>query len=728
MSNIWRLFCDDVKHLTSNVVTAVIVLGLVFMPSIFSWYNILASWNVFQNTGNLTVAVANTDEGYQSDLVPLRVNIGEQVVSSLRANDQLNWKFTSEADAIDGTASGKYYAAVVIPTSFSKDMMTFYSEDVEHAQITYYTNEKKSAVAPKVTDQGADQVSYQINEIFTKTLSEAALSISAALFDYADSADTNSRIGDLAKHVDTMSVQMSQTASVLRTYAAVMGASQSLVDGSSDLLAQAQVSADDVEAEADQGQQAVSSITDAMNASSDALSKALQESNASYAGLSNAIDQAFSTTGTLTGDSAKQLRDSANAVDAQVVQYQALVKQLQALEPQMDAQYQPAVETAIARLNASIELQKSLSANLRSAADQIDAGNTDTQAQYAQVKQLVAQAQQSVSGLASSYDTDIRPGLDQLTSEVATVVSTLQASADTLDAVGSDLQGSTGSISAQLGDAKQKLTAAADDMDSSAQQLTTLSQAISQALAVGDSEALRALLGSDPTTLAAALAAPVQLDRIAVFPADNFGSQMAPLYTTLAIWIGSLLLVVAIKVVVSRKAQDNLDDPKLYQMFLGRFGVFAVLSLCQTTTMALGNMLFLGVQVSDPLLFMVCFWVAGLVFTFVIYALVVAFANLGKAIAVFLLIIQVTSGGGSFPLPLLPHFLQVLSPYLPATHVINAMRAAMMGVYQNDFWIEIGLLLLFLIPAALLGLVLRKPLMAFLNWYVGKVEDSKLVS
>lgn len=124
---------------------------------------------------------------------------------------------------------------------------------------------------------------------------------------------------------------------------------------------------------------------------------------------------------------------------------------------------------------------------------------------------------------------------------------------------------------------------------------------------------------------------------------------------------------------------------------------------------------------------MLCFWFAGLVFTFLIYALVAAFANLGKAVAVLLLIVQVTGCGGSFPLQILPSFIQNISPWLPATHVVNAMRAAMFGVYGNDFWIEMGLLALFIIPAALIGLVLRKPLARFMTWYVEQVESSKLI-
>ena len=66
----------------------IIVIGLVFLPSIFTWYNVIACWDAFGNTGNLTVAVANTDEGYESDLVPLEINVGDKVVSALRANDQ----------------------------------------------------------------------------------------------------------------------------------------------------------------------------------------------------------------------------------------------------------------------------------------------------------------------------------------------------------------------------------------------------------------------------------------------------------------------------------------------------------------------------------------------------------------------------------------------------------------------------------------------------------------
>ena len=122
------------------------------------------------------------------------------------------------------------------------------------------------------------------------------------------------------------------------------------------------------------------------------------------------------------------------------------------------------------------------------------------------------------------------------------------------------------------------------------------------------------------------------------------------------------------------------------------------------------------------------YYFSFILYTFFIYALVVSFANLGKAIAVILLIVQVTGCNGSYPLPLLPWFVQAISPFLPATHVVAAMRSAMFGSFGGDFWIEMGQIAVWLVPALLLGLVLRKPFAKFMAWYVEKVEDSKLMA
>ena len=728
MKNIWRIFKTDMKHLFNNSITVIIVIGLVFLPSIFTWYNVIACWDAFGNTGNLTVAVANTDEGYESDLVPLEINVGDQVVSALRANDQLNWTFTSEEDAIDGAQSGRYYAAVVIPKSFSRDMMTFYSDEVEHASIIYYANEKKNAIAPKVTDQGADQVSNQVNQVFLETLSDVALSIVSSLSKYSQDADLSGAVGTLADHVDNMAGQMMGAASVLGMYSQLIDSSQSLISQSGTLLGQARDEASNVGDIAKDSGATVSDIASALSTSADSLSQAIDASAESYKGISAQISDVYDSTGELTDDTAQHLRNQAAVVETEIGDLNSIISALEGIQGSIDAQYVPLVESMVSQLKQTVSLLEQLTDSLYKAADGIQAGYGDAVTQRAEIQELADKAANSLNDVKTDYNDNIKPGLDELSASVSGMVSTLQDSAAKLNSASRDLSGDADSVATKLSDAKTKLANAQTELTSTASELTTLSGNLRSALASGNVEKLREVIGSNPAVLASAITTPVALDRHALFPADNFGSQMAPLYTTLSLWIGSLLMMVAIKPAVSKRGLAELDNPKPRELYFGRYCVVAVLSLLQTTCVGLGNMLFLGVQVIHPLLFMVCFWVSGLVYSLFIYTLVLAFANLGKAIAVLFLILQVTAGGGAYPLQVLPEFFQIASPFMPATHTINAMRAAMMGIYNGDFFTEMGMLLLFVLPSLLLGLVLRKPLEGFMGWFVEKVEESKMMA
>ena len=98
----------------------IVIMGITVIPTLYAWFNIAASWDPYGNTGNLKVAVASNDEGYKGELLPVNLNLGDDVISELQGNKQLNWVFTDAKDAKKGVQSGKYYAAIVIPEDFSK--------------------------------------------------------------------------------------------------------------------------------------------------------------------------------------------------------------------------------------------------------------------------------------------------------------------------------------------------------------------------------------------------------------------------------------------------------------------------------------------------------------------------------------------------------------------------------------------------------------------------------
>ncbi|WP_140557783.1 YhgE/Pip domain-containing protein, partial [Bifidobacterium sp. UTCIF-39] len=128
MRNVWTIFHTDMRHIRSSVIALIIAIGLILMPSFYAWFNIYANWDPYSNTGGMKVAVANSDKGYQGDLLPAKVNVGDQVANALRANDSLDWTFVSEDEAKSGVESGEYYAAIVIPKDFSTDLFSLLSE------------------------------------------------------------------------------------------------------------------------------------------------------------------------------------------------------------------------------------------------------------------------------------------------------------------------------------------------------------------------------------------------------------------------------------------------------------------------------------------------------------------------------------------------------------------------------------------------------------------------
>ena len=197
----------------------IVVIGVLVVPCLYAWFNIAASWDPYNNTGNLKVAVASVDEGYTGSLIPLEINVGEQVISALRENTQMDWIFTSKKKALNGVESGKYYAAIVIPETFSNDMMSIFSEDIQSPEITYYYNAKENAIAPKVTDKGASAVQTQVNEVFIKTIANTVLDALQTVSNTADESGADAIVSNLTTNLDRINNSLTTVTGTLQSYA-----------------------------------------------------------------------------------------------------------------------------------------------------------------------------------------------------------------------------------------------------------------------------------------------------------------------------------------------------------------------------------------------------------------------------------------------------------------------------------------------------------------------------
>ena len=734
MKAVWEIFRADLSRAHRSVISMVVVLGLVVLPSFFAWFNISASWDPFANTKNLRIAIANTDKGYKSDLIPLEVNIGNRVVSALRTNEQFNWVIDSEEQAIEKTRSGEYYAAVVIPPDFSKEMLTFFSSDAHSTPLTYYINEKKNGLAPKIAGQGAERVSAQINQIFAQTVAEIAVDTASSLSDSLSDPTNVRGIQALNSRLESTSQRLNAAATSADAYAGLIASSVQLVDSTQTMIASASKARDPLESAANNASASVDQISVGASQAASVLSSAVSASAQSLGALSASIDDVYSRGGSSVASAVATLRSQASSVGNQATQY------LHVKETLANLPGTPISQDVLDRLQASADRLSALQNAINKLADDMEKNAADAGSNHQDVKSLVGQAQSAISSLKSDVDSSLRPQLERLSGTINSATSSMENLRAQLSAASSSVNDGSNGVREGLSKLQSTFSGIGTQLREASQKIADIHNKLNDALESGNLAKVRTIIGSDPQALAVALAAPVGITTIPVYPVDNFGSQMAPFYTALALWVGSVLMIITIRSdVTTENVVEGLDSSHpavgyfkrhhlgLWEGFLGRYLIFGLIALTQATILSLGLLFFVKIQHVHPWLFMCTAWAIALVFSFLLYTFIATFGNAGKALGVLFLVLQITGAGGSFPLAILPNFFRSISPYLPATHGITALRAAIAG-YSGGEYVDAMLLLgVFVLVAALLGFGLRPLLIKRTRLLVEKLESTKLM-
>lgn len=236
MNNILSILRNDLRAIRGNVMTGVIVFGLVIIPLLFTGFNILASWDPFSNTDRLKIAVASKDEGHESDLASLRLNLGDEVLSQLSRNEQVDWVLTNADDALEGTKSGEYYAGIVLPENFSRELLTFYIEGTEPAKLDLYTNEKKNALSTTITERSASGVIERIDESFTRVVTTIGLGVVESLDNYLEEEETQAALDNVANRVENIGTRLNSSAATVRSLANLVDSAIPLAQAADNIL------------------------------------------------------------------------------------------------------------------------------------------------------------------------------------------------------------------------------------------------------------------------------------------------------------------------------------------------------------------------------------------------------------------------------------------------------------------------------------------------------------
>lgn len=690
----FQIFKRDILRLLKNPVALVITIGVCVIPSLYAWYNIVANWDPYGNTANIKVAVANNDQGMSNEYVG-ELNAGDETVSKLKENDQLGWVFTDADTAVEGVKSGEYYAAIIIPDDFSTNLTSMLTGTFTQPQLEYYCNEKKNAIAPKVTDTGAQTVEEQINETFVATVSETLVEkIQNAAGDLdAQGAETqggilenvqrsNQALQDvrdaLAGMQKTIATSKEAGAKADETLSALSGQIPSLVnalDKGDALLASARTSSRNF----------ASSLNTTLSHGLTQMGKASSNANVAVGKLSGAISAA------------------GGKVDGALADVQMVINDVNRII--IDIREITGIDSGLV-LSA---LEEQL-AELQTLKDALQDQSTDIQ-----------NSAGAIAGAVSSLDSATQQGISAMEGVqqdmASTVLPQLSQGMDSFSEVSGDLTGVVASLEPTIAQARgvlAQLTTTLDQAsstmsqaDSSLEKLQgTLSTAANDVAALRASESLDKLdeiLGASSADLADFMSSPVTLTTKAVYPVSNYGSGVAPFYTNLALWVGGCVLIAIIKLEVDGEGIGAFTATEGY---FGRWLLLVVLGFVQAFIVCCGDLV-LGMQCLRPELFVLAGIFTSFVYVNIIYALASAFKHIGKALVVILVIVQIPGSSGMYPIEMMPGFFQRLHPLLPFTYGISAMRETIGGMYGMDYAINLGVLAVFLAVALFIGVKLR---------------------
>ena len=742
MAKIWAFIKRDLRHLKYNVISLVVLVGIICVPTFYAWFNIAGSWDPYGNTSNLKVAVANSDKGYTSELMPVELNFGERVVSDLRESTSIGYVVTSEEDALEGVRSGEYYAAVVIPEDFSTDLLTALSSNPVKAQVKFYQNEKANAIAEIVTNKASSAIEKDIDEAFAESITTVGAGVLDQLGTYLDDDKVSEVADKLDEAISNSSDALTSTASQMRGFSSTLSATAGLLGSGNSTFATSLSATLNVGTTLTSAASNVRDLGNALDGATSSVNDALASSSASLDSVSAAIDNAFEVADGPTDKLIETLGNAQSTASANQQRLNALADKLSSAISVFESAMSKLEEgtkaynamqdlrDATTELRDNVKAQASamgtLADKLGSTKSELEQGKSDTATARQELKDVVAAAKQGISQVQGDYESTLKGSLSTLANQIDSAAGDADSITSSLNATLDSVNSTAGSAGDALNGACSSLDEAADVLEKAATKMSDLHTRLRDALDSEDVNQVRTILSGDVTSLASFISSPVAVDRNALYAIENNGSAMAPFYTTLAIWIGGVVLAALVKANASEKALEETGCSHT-QAYIGRLALFAGVGFLQSALICAGDLYFLGVQCANPVLFFLAGWVASFVFINIIYALTASFGDVGKAVAVVLMVIQVAGSGGTFPKEMLPEAFQALYPFLPFVHSENAMRAAMFGLYGNDYWVCLPKLLAFLIPALLLGLFLRRPIIRANEWFEEKLESTKVM-
>ena len=747
MKQVWKIFTTDIRNLTTNWVAAILVGGLIFLPSLYAWFNIYASWDPYGKTDQLPVAIVNEDQG--ATVRDEEIDVGSQLVDSLKENDTINWKFTEREDALKRVENGEYFAAIIVPEDFSEKLATVTTGHPKKATIEYYVNEKTNSIAPKITEKGATAIVETVSKEFTSTVNKVIFDMFNKL-----GIELQTDLPDIEKfeqYVFSMEEKLPGVRKLLESVLTDADQAQALLSQAENKMPEAKrLTAEGLSTVnrtlgyLDTAEQQLAALEPQIEKDLETAARVSGEINdmlleiqkaeldttqldTAKSGLDDKMTEAIQSVDNIHKQllllkEINQKASETSVPDADKEEAPTLPEEgLQSRQTESSAAGQSALDNAIQATGQLKSALQEAQDNAR-AVDEAAAGYVQQAKGWVNDVQGIAQnVSVSIDSYTKTYNETIKPTIQK---EIKDARSTLTEARDLLSGIQATLPQAEKiitSTSGHLSEGEQGIEEALNQYPYVYTKITELADRIRSVQGETDINEIIDLLLNDPEAEKSFFEEPIRLHENKLFPIENYGTGMTPFYTVLSIWVGCLLLVSLLSTDIHHAEQFS---PKT--VYFGRLLLFLLIGVLQALIVTIGNILILGVDVAEPLGFILSGLLISTVFMSIVYTLVSVFGDVGKAMAIVLLVLQIAGSGGTYPVVLLPDFFQMISPYLPFTYAIDLMREMTGGVVKARIVKDIPTLIGIGAAMMIFGSILKPILNKWMNQILKKSRESGL--
>jgi len=695
MKTVFSIFTNDIRSISKHLFVIIIVVAMGTLPSLYAWINIYANWDPYGNTDGIPVAVATRDQGIDGPGGKY-INSSREVMDRIEKRDDHGWTIIGSArEAEEGVESGKYYAAVIFEDGFTRDMHDFNRAiSNEDPPITYYINEKMNAPAPKIIGLAMDDLLADINGEYLQVVFRDFYKDAARvpdIFKGDDAAQTameqliqsRDALGDFNDSIDIL---ISTSGNIKEDLSGAESSLKKKRKANSTRIAEARAAYKQAKKSADD-------VKKALDEKAKELKTALTELDEAFQAMHNAGDD------TQREKLAEDVADRADEI-------LTILQNLRSLIPDDP-------KTTGAKVTASVlDTMIARADNISRIAHTIPLARDMDEAISDDLDELNKLFSEALKPAFKRMVDDIKNAVE----EIKPLLTTAKTVIDDIDPVIVSAGDTTDSLEVSLVQLKKVLTPLEEKLDD-------LIQQIQDAEGNDKTELLLEILGGDPDRYGRFFADLVDVKVEKIYTVQCYGEAMTPFYTMIALWVGAVMLVTLLRTGVDRREFPQAGET---QTFFGRFLLFFLIGQVQAAVVVAGNIFLLGCRPEHPWLMWLTAAVTSMVFVMLIYALTVAFGDVGRAAAVVIMMIQIAGSSGTFPIEILPPVFDKIYRFFPFPYAINAMRETISGMYEHDYFIFMGKLLIFFVVAVIIGVFVRKPFAGVKQYMNDKMRETEV--